>query len=121
MPPLSDPPYPFNCLLSGFASTFERYQRLKGLSPARAKEEREKETSIFVFFEYLRRVPAAEVQSLKTLMASSLSILRQPTAKDRVHNTPNIVMFLNQIQLLQLFLSILNTANRKFMTSHIFG
>jgi hypothetical protein len=26
MPPLSDPPYPFNGLLSGFASTFERYQ-----------------------------------------------------------------------------------------------
>jgi len=26
MPPFSDPPYPFNCLLNGFASTFERYQ-----------------------------------------------------------------------------------------------
>jgi hypothetical protein len=28
MPPLSDPPYPFNWVLSGFASTFERYQYL---------------------------------------------------------------------------------------------
>jgi len=29
MPPLSDPPYPFNCVLSGFASTFERYQLVR--------------------------------------------------------------------------------------------
>jgi len=26
MPTLSDPPYPFNCLPKGLASTFERYQ-----------------------------------------------------------------------------------------------
>ena len=37
MPPLSDPPYPFNCLLSGFASTFERYQMVTLQSPNRGR------------------------------------------------------------------------------------
>jgi len=35
MPTLSDPPYPFNCLPKGLASTFERYQTVTifGSSP----------------------------------------------------------------------------------------
>jgi len=28
MPTLNDPPYPFNCLPTGLASTFERYQNI---------------------------------------------------------------------------------------------
>jgi len=32
MPPFSDPPYPYNCLLNGFASTFERYQMFTPLN-----------------------------------------------------------------------------------------
>jgi len=28
MPTLSDPPYPFNCLPKGLASTFEHYQNI---------------------------------------------------------------------------------------------
>jgi len=29
MPTFSDLPYPFNCLLKGFASNFERYQPIE--------------------------------------------------------------------------------------------
>ena len=35
MPPFSDPPHPFSCLLNGFATTFERYQVLSEASLSR--------------------------------------------------------------------------------------
>jgi len=41
MPTLSDPPYPFNCLPKGLASTFERYQIIREMSGWLSHEEAE--------------------------------------------------------------------------------
>jgi len=43
-------------------------------------------------------------------LQSSDLVSRQPTAKDRIHNTPDTLLLFDQIELFELLLPILNPA-----------
>ena len=58
---------------------------------------------------------------LKSQIEAPLYILKEPCFKDRINDTPEVIMFLNQIKGFKFISCILNAADRKLMPPHVFG